>query len=169
MKNKEKNNIFYRNPEFLIPCFWEYGYRYDSLSRHCHLNKGFIEKRIAEIKKYPTELLDHVEEGRKKYFEEKAARKVQDKETMMFYEDNRSEEMMVDYTENIEADINFFSESLMASTLAMALSTFENLLGNISKDIAKNLNVEVELPKNPMPYNSKYLIEKKRMMTFWTN
>lgn len=151
------DNIFHPNPDFAIPCFWEFGYRYNSLYRHWQLNKEFIEKRITEIKNYPKELSEDVENGRKKYFEEKASGVVHDKNTQLFFENDWSTELMMDYSENMEPDIDFFPEFMKASTLSMALSTFENLLGELSEEVAKELKIEVNLPNKPMPYINRYL------------
>lgn len=152
------SRIFEPNPDFVIPCFWEFSYRYNSLYRLWELNKKLIAKHVEEIKNHPQKLLNDVENGRQNYFDEKAAGvKHDDDDTRMFYEDDWNKEIMMDYTENMKPDIDFFPEFLKASTLSMALSTFENLLGDLSEDIARELNVEVELPEKPMPYISKYL------------
>lgn len=151
------NNLFEPNSHHVIPCFWEFSYRYNSLYRHWKLNRDLIQNHIKEIQEYPKDLMDGIEKGREKYFQEKAAGIEHDHDSRMFYEDDWSEEVMLDYTENMEPDIDYFPEFLKASTLSMALSTFENLLGDLSEDIAKELKVEVQLPEKPMPYISKYL------------
>ena len=139
--------LFQPNTKYVIPCFWEFSYRYNSLYRHWELNKDVIQNHIEEIRRYPTQMLNDCDEVREKYLREKAAGIKHDNKTRTFYEDGWSEEIMMDYTENIEPDINFFPEFLKASTLSMALSAFENLLGELSEDIAKELGVEIELPE----------------------
>ena len=150
-------SLFEPNPDYVISCFWEFSSRYNSLYRHWELNKDLIQNHIKEIQAYPKELKDDIEKERETYYKEKAAGKIHDEETVMFYEDDWSEEILMDYSDNMEPDISFFPEFLKASTLSLALGTFENLLGELSEDIAKKLKVEVQLPEKPMPYISKFL------------
>ena len=140
-------SLFEPNPQHVIPCFWEFSSRYNSLYRHWELNKDLIQNHIKEIQAYPKELLNDVEKGRENYYKEKAAGKIHDEDTIMFYEDDWSTELLMDYSDNMEPDISFFPEFLKASTLSMALSTFENLLADLSEDIAKELEIEIELPE----------------------
>lgn len=62
------------------------------------------------------------------------------------------------YWEVAAVDIEFFPEYLRLSTISFALSLVENLLGSVSEEVAKDLNVEIELDTRPLPHINKYLL-----------
>lgn len=62
------------------------------------------------------------------------------------------------FSETAEADIEFFPEYLRLSTISFSLSLVENLLGELSEEIAADLNVKIDLSKKQIPYINKYIL-----------
>jgi hypothetical protein len=67
-------------------------------------------------------------------------------------------EFDVVFSETAEVDIEFFPEYLRLSTISFSLSLVENLLGSLSEEIAKDLGVDIDLDKRPLPYINKYIL-----------
>lgn len=61
------------------------------------------------------------------------------------------------YSERAEVDIDTFPEYLRLSTVAYALSLLEDLLVNVSQELAEEAGIEVSLDNRPLPYINKYI------------
>ena len=62
------------------------------------------------------------------------------------------------FSETASVDIDYFPEYLRLSTVSFSLSLVENLLGNLSDEIAKDMKQEVKLVRKPLPYINKYIL-----------
>lgn len=62
------------------------------------------------------------------------------------------------FDEIITVDIEYFPIQLRASTISLAISFLENLLADLSEEVANDLNIEINLDKRPLPYINKYLL-----------
>lgn len=69
-----------------------------------------------------------------------------------------SAESDIIYSEIAETDIEFFPEYLRLSTISFALSLVENLLGDLSEEIAHDLGVEIKFDEKRLPYINKYIL-----------
>lgn len=139
-------NMYQPNPDSVVNCFWVFGYRFNSLYRHWTLNKELTNKHLRKVKEAPSLLLKQIEKDRAQYYKEKAEGKIHNKDDKFFYEADWSEEIMTDHYENEHNDIEFFPEFLKGSILSMSLSLLETLLEDLSVEIAKDLNIPIELP-----------------------
>lgn len=62
------------------------------------------------------------------------------------------------FDETLENDVNYFPQYLRNSTIACAISLVENLLGSLSKELAADSGIEIDLGKKPMPLINKYIL-----------
>ena len=62
------------------------------------------------------------------------------------------------YSETAQVDIEYFPDHLRASTLSFSLSLVENLLANLSEEVAKDLGMKVEFANKGLPYIDKYIL-----------
>jgi hypothetical protein len=69
-----------------------------------------------------------------------------------------SAELDLVYAETAEVDIEYFPEYLRLSTISFSLSLVENLIGQLSEEIASDLGVEINLDKRHLPYINKYIL-----------
>ncbi|EZH73662.1 hypothetical protein ATO12_17145 [Aquimarina atlantica] len=66
------------------------------------------------------------------------------------------------FYDNVRADIEYFPDHLRASTLSLAISYFENLLVELSNEVASDLNSKIILDTRPLPIINKYILWLKR-------
>jgi hypothetical protein len=149
-------SLYQPNPDFVVPCFWDFSYRFNSLYRHWQFSKDSTTAYTKSVSETPDRILKNYNAKKEQYIKEKETGIKHDKKTSMLYESDWSEELLLVHYENEHSDIEYFPEFLKASTLSMALSTFENLLGDLSEDIARELKVEIELPEKG-GYINKYI------------
>jgi hypothetical protein len=69
-----------------------------------------------------------------------------------------SGELDLVYSETAGVDIEYFPEYLRLSTISFSLSLVENLLGDLSEDIASDLGIEIKFDDRPLPYINKYIL-----------
>jgi hypothetical protein len=69
-----------------------------------------------------------------------------------------SAELDVIYSETAEVDIEYFPEYLRLSTISFSLSLVENLIGNLSEEIASDLGVKINFDERHLPYINKYIL-----------
>ncbi|MBV6450410.1 MAG: hypothetical protein MHPDNHAH_01134 [Anaerolineales bacterium] len=62
------------------------------------------------------------------------------------------------FSETAEVDFEYFPEYLRASTLSFSLSLVENLLANLSEEVARDLDIKVEFENKRLPYINKYIL-----------
>jgi hypothetical protein len=62
------------------------------------------------------------------------------------------------FSETVGVDIEYFPEYLRLSTISFSLSLVENLLGDLCEEVAKDLGMEIDLDKRPLPYINKYIL-----------
>jgi hypothetical protein len=72
--------------------------------------------------------------------------------------ENNSDKYECLYSEIATPDIEYIPEQLKASTISLAISLLENFLDELSEEIAKDLNIKVELSVQKMPYINKYIM-----------
>lgn len=61
------------------------------------------------------------------------------------------------YAETAGSDIDYIPEQIRGSTISMLISLLENLLIQLSEDLAKELNIKIELSENKMPLINKHI------------
>ncbi len=66
------------------------------------------------------------------------------------------------FYDNVRVDIEYFPDHLSASTLSLAISCFENLLVELSNEVASDLNSKIILDTRPLPIINKYILWLKR-------
>lgn len=116
--------IYVTEDVFFEP-FWDFKYRFQSLQRHWHLNKAYIQNHISILKSVKGD---------------------------------GSAEFDDIFSETAQVDIEYFPEYLRASTISFALSLIENLLANLSEEVAKDLGKKIELENRRLPYINKYIL-----------
>ncbi len=62
------------------------------------------------------------------------------------------------FSETAGVDTEYFPEYLRLSTISFSLSLVENLLGNLSDEISKDLGVDIELDNRKLPFINKYIL-----------
>lgn len=62
------------------------------------------------------------------------------------------------FSETTGVDVDYFPEYLRLSTISFSLSLVENLLGSLSDEIAKEMEINIELDERTLPYINKYIL-----------
>lgn len=62
------------------------------------------------------------------------------------------------YSETAGVDIEYFPEYIRLSTVSIALSLIENMLNELSIEVAKDQGINVELSEKNIPYINKYIL-----------
>lgn len=61
------------------------------------------------------------------------------------------------YAETAGSDVDYIPEQIRGSTISILISLLENLLIQLSEDIAKELKIKIELSENKMPLINKHI------------
>lgn len=144
--------------EIVAPSFLNFESRILSLQRNWQLNKAHQEHHIKFLKQIPDAIIKDYRAAEKEYFKKKASGEKQPESEQEFYEWGWTDYELIEEFENgISSDIDYFPEYLRRSTISFLLSLLENFLLELSIEIAHNLNIEVNLSENKMPFINKYL------------
>lgn len=72
--------------------------------------------------------------------------------------DDSSAELADARSETVDVDAEYFFEYVRLSTLSISLSLVENMLGQLSEEVAKDRGKEVQLDTRPLPYIDKHIL-----------
>ncbi len=67
-------------------------------------------------------------------------------------------ELLDIYSETAGVDIEYFPEYIRLSTVSIALSLIENMLNELSIEVAQDQGIDVELSEKNIPYINKYIL-----------
>lgn len=129
------------------------------MQRFWQIMRKHVQNHTSIVKEIPNRIIKDFRIEEEKYRKEKSQGKIFSDEENMYYGGGWGDEelTLAYYDSSISNDLNYFPEYLRAFIVTFCISLLENLLFELSKIIAQDLNIPVRLPNTRIPFINKYL------------